>query len=204
MEQKIKIKIILGSTRQGRFGERPAKWLIGEFKTRNDVEVELLDLKDYSMPFFDSQVSPSMLDKKYSNEIVQRWSNKIDEADAFIMISPEYNHGYSAVIKNALDWLSPEWHKKAVGFVSYGSAGGARAIEQLREVAIELRLVPITKSIHIPWEFIMKAMNSPSMPDSELFAPLRNGSMGPDHFDAMAADLIWMACALKVAREAKK
>ena len=204
MEQKIKIKIILGSTRQGRFGERPAKWLIGEFKTRKDVEVELLDLKDYPMPFFDSRMPPSMLDKKYSNEIVQRWSNKINEADAFIMISPEYNHGYSAVLKNALDWLSPEWHKKAVGFVSYGSAGGARAIEQLREVAVELRLAPITKSIHIPWEFIMKAMNNPGVSDSELFAPLRNGSMGPDHFDAMVADLIWMACALKVAREAKK
>lgn len=202
MEQKIKIKIILGSIRQGRFGERPAKWLLEELKTRSDVDAELLDLRDYPMPFFDSQISPSMLNKKYSNEIVQKWSDKIDEADAFIMISPEYNHGYSAVLKNALDWVSPEWHKKAVGFVSYGSAGGARAIEQLREVSIELRLVPITKSIHMPWEFIMKAMTDSSISNSDLFAPLRNGSMGPDHFEALISDLIWMAKALKAKREA--
>jgi NAD(P)H-dependent FMN reductase len=199
MDEKIKIKIILGSIRQGRFCERPAKWINDELKNWSGVDVELLDLKDYPMPFFDSAISPSMMNRKYPNETVQKWSDKINEGDAFIIVSPEYNHGYSSVLKNALDWTSPEWAKKAVGFVSYGSAGGARAIEQLREIVIELQMIPIKKSIHMSWDFIAKALNNKDISNAELFTPLRT-SMGPDHLAAFVEDLLWMSKALKAAR----
>ncbi len=196
---RIRIKIILGSVRNGRFGERPAGWINDELKNWNGVEAELLDLKDYPMPFFDSAMSPSMLGKKYPNETVQKWSNKIDEADAYVIVSPEYNHGYSSVLKNALDWLSPEWSRKPVGFVSYGSASGARAIEQLRQVAIELNMVPIRKSIHLNWEFIMKSWSNKDISNAELFAPVRK-DMGPDHLADFVAELLWMAKTLRAAR----
>ncbi len=200
MENKIKVCIILGSIRNGRFGERPAKWITSELSQWKDIETDFVDLKDYPMPFFDSAQSPSMMGKKYPDKIVQKWSEKIDSADAYIIVSPEYNHGYSSVLKNALDWLGPEWSKKPVGFVSYGSAAGARAIEQLREVAIELGLVPIKKSVHMGWEFIMKSWNDKNMTDAELFAPLRKG-MGPDHIADFVNELLWMAKALKYARD---
>ena len=200
MEDKIKVCIILGSVRNNRFGEKPAKWITDEIKNWDGIEAAFVDLKDYPMPLFDSEISPSMLGKKYQNGVVQKWSAKIDWADAFIIVSPEYNHGYSSALKNAMDWLSPEWSRKAVGFVSYGSAGGARNIEQLREVAIELNMVPIRKSIHISWDFIMKAHGNKDIPSAELFAPLRKG-MGPDHLADFVNDLIWMARALKTARD---
>ncbi len=196
---RIRIKIILGSVRNGRFGERPAGWINDELKNWDGIEAELLDLKDYPMPFFDSAMSPSMLGKKYPNETVQKWSNKIDEADAYVIVSPEYNHGYSSVLKNALDWLSPEWSRKPVGFVSYGSASGARAIEQLRQVAIELNMVPIRKSIHLNWEFIMKSWSNKDISNAELFAPVRK-DMGPDHLADFVAELLWMAKTLRAAR----
>lgn len=199
MEDKIRIRIILGSVRNGRFGERPAGWINDELKNWDGVEADIVDLKDYPMPFFDSATSPAMLGKKYPNETIQKWSDKVDSADAFIIVSPEYNHGYSSVLKNAMDWLSPEWSRKPVGFVSYGSASGARAIEQLREVAIELNMVPIRKSIHLNWEFIMKSWSNKDMPNAELFAPVRKEA-GPDHLADFMADLLWMARALKAAR----
>lgn len=145
----LKIKIILGSTRKGRFGDKVAKWFFSIAKKSKDIEVELLDLRDYSMPFFDEEVSPSMTTKKYSNKIVQKWAEKIGEGDGFVIVTPEYNHGYPAVLKNALDYVYHEWNKKPVAFVSYGgSAGGTRAVQQLRQVAIELQLVPIRPGIH--------------------------------------------------------
>jgi NAD(P)H-dependent FMN reductase len=200
---KIKIKIILGSIREGRFGERPANWINEELKNWEGVDAELLDLKDYPMPFFDAPMGPSMMNMKYPNETVQKWSDKIKEADAFIVVSPEYNHGYSSVLKNALDWLGPEWSMKPAGFVSYGSVSGARAIEQLRTVAIELNMVPIKKSIHIGWEFMMSAWNNKSISNADLFAPLRKGTgpMGSDHLAAFMENLLWMARALKSARQ---
>ena len=200
MDKKLKIKIILGSVRNGRFGERPARWMYDELTKSAEIAPELLDLKDYPMPFFDSQTSPAYGNKKYQDEVVQKWSEKIDEADGYIIVSPEYNHGYSSVLKNAMDWISPEWHNKPVGFVGYGSTGGARAIEQLREVAIELKMVPINRSIHLPWESIMTAMNNKEIKNEELFGNLRKGQH--DVFQIFIDNLIWMARALKQARDA--
>jgi NAD(P)H-dependent FMN reductase len=200
MDKKLKIKIILGTIRENRFGERPAKWIYDELVKHEDIDVELLDLKEYPMPFFDSPTSPAWANKKYSNDMVQKWSGKIDEADAYIIVSPEYNHGYSSVLKNAIDWIAPEWYKKPVGFVGYGSVGGARVIEQLREVAIELKMVPINRSIHIPWEFMAKAMNNKDIKNEELFEPLKKSMVG-DTLQLFIDDLMWMAKALKRERE---
>ncbi|MGI0141909.1 MAG: NADPH-dependent FMN reductase [Candidatus Micrarchaeales archaeon] len=201
MDDKIKIKVILGSTRPGRFGDKPAHWILGELKKLDNVDPELLDLKEYPMPFFDQPISPAYGPGKYSDPVIQKWSDKIKEADAFIIVTPEYNHSYSAVLKNALDSVYHEWGKKSVGFVSYGSVGGARAIEQLRQVVIELQMVPIRHSIHIPWDIYMNAAKEPIPPNPAVFDALRVGRAG-DKVQMFFDQLIWFAKALKNARKA--
>jgi NAD(P)H-dependent FMN reductase len=201
MDQTIKTKVIIGSTRQNRFSEKPAHWIYDEVKKEEGVEAELLDLRDYAMPFFNEPVSPSMSGGKYSNDVVQKWSKKIKDGDAFIIVTPEYNHGYPAVLKNALDSIFPEWNRKAVGFVSYGSAGGARSVEQLRQVAIELQMTPIRNAIHIPIEIYLAVMKEQAPVNPELFEPLRKSMMG-DRVEAFFKELIWTSRALKTAREA--
>src|SRR3989338_10334075 len=113
--KKIKIKIIMGSTRQNRFSEKPANWIFEEAKKLESVDADLLDLRDYVMPFFDDPMSPSMAKGNYSNKVVKKWAEKINDGDAFIIVTPEYNNGYPAVLKNALDVIYPEWNRKAVG-----------------------------------------------------------------------------------------
>ncbi len=203
MDEKIRIKIILGSVRQKRFGERPARWIEGQLKAWEGVDAELLDIKDYQLPWYDLPTSPKMLARKYPNEDVQRWADKLEEADAFIIISPEYNHGYPGQLKNAIDWTYPEWNRKPIGFVSYGSVSGARAVEQLREVVIELRGVPISRAIHIGQSITGKLAGNPNISNEELFAPLRDGSLGLDHLAVFMEDLLWMARALREARDKK-
>src|SRR5579859_7915590 len=140
----VKIQVIIGSTRKGRFSEKPAHWIFDELKKRQDVDAELIDLRDWPLPFFDESISPSQNKGTYENALAAKWAKKIEEADGFIIVTPEYNHGYSAVLKNALDYVYKEWNKKPVGFVSYGGiSGGTRAVQQLRQVAIELQMVPI-------------------------------------------------------------
>jgi NAD(P)H-dependent FMN reductase len=131
MENLIKIKIIVGSTREGRFSDKAATWIAEEIKEKEKVIVEILDLRDYNMPFFNESISPANKKEPYKNETVDLFTKKIQEGDAFIIVSPEYNHGIPGVLKNALDWVYQEWNNKPVAFVSYGSVGGARVIEQL-------------------------------------------------------------------------
>jgi len=195
----LKIKIIIGSTRQNRFSEKPAQWIFEEAKKLEGVEAELLDLRDYPMPFFNDPMSPSMAKGQYSNQVVKKWADKINDGDAFIIVSPEYNHGYSAVLKNAFDVIYPEWNRKPIGFVSYGSALGARAVEQLRQVAIELQMVPIRNAIHIPVDIFFSAMMGKGPTGPEMFKPIREGMMG-DRVQIFFDDLIWWAKALKAAR----
>jgi NAD(P)H-dependent FMN reductase len=102
----------------------------------------------------------------------------VGEADGYVIVSPEYNHGYSAVLKNALDWVYTEWTKKPVGFVGYGSTGGARAIEQLRQVVVELDMVPLREAIHVPLEVYLAVMKETAPAAPELFKPLREGMFG--------------------------
>ena len=121
------ISVIVGSTRQGRFSEKPAQWIFQRLKNRGGVDARLLDLRDFPMPFFDQPVPPAMPGRPaYENEVVKKWTAEIARSDGFIFVTPEYNYGPSAVLKNALDWVYPEWNRKAAAFVSYGGAMGAR------------------------------------------------------------------------------
>jgi NAD(P)H-dependent FMN reductase len=195
----IRIKVILGTTRQRRFGDKPAHWICEEARAHPDVDVELLDLRDYPLPFFDEPTSPMVHKGQYANGDVQRWAERIAGGDAFIMVAPEYNHGYPAVLKNAIDYIYPEWGRKPVGFVSYGNAGGARAVEQLRQVVVELQMLPIKNAIHIPVAVYLSVMHEPMPPNLELFKPLREGRV--DHVERFFTELLWSARALKQARE---
>ncbi len=197
----IKIKVIIGSTRQTRFSEKPAQWIFEEAKKCEGAEMELLDLRDYPMPFFDDPTPPSMAGGVYANETVKKWAEKINDGDAFIMVTPEYNHGYPAVLKNALDVLFPEWNRKPVGFVGYGSAMGVRAVEQLRLVVVELQMTPIRNAIHIPVDIFIGALMGTGPNGPEMFKPIRENPMG-DRVQLFFDELLWSAKALKAARTA--
>ena len=187
------ISVIVGSTRQGRFSEKPAQWILQRLKSRGDIETRLLDLREFPLPFFDQPVPPAMPGRPpYENEMVKKWTAEIARSDGFIFVTPEYNFGPSAVLKNALDWVYPEWNRKAVAFVSYGSALGARSVQQLRETAIELQLAPVRSSVHIPvatlWAHFQGGDVEAGL--AQLEAPAKS----------MIEDLLWWTAALKAAR----
>jgi NAD(P)H-dependent FMN reductase len=191
----LKIKIILASIRPNRFGDKPAEWLLDLAKEQPSAEFELLDLKDYQLPIFAEAQSPSAAKGVYDSPEVNRWAAKIAAADGFIIVTPEYNHGYPASLKNNLDYLYQEWNKKPVAFVSYGSAGGARAVEQLRQVAVELQMAPLRSAVHIftPWNLVAA-----------------DGSLNPGALDSyvpsaqhLLEQLMWWAEALAQARAGK-
>jgi NAD(P)H-dependent FMN reductase len=190
------VSVIVGSTRQGRFSERPAQWILQHLKKRGGIDAQLLDLRDFPMPFFDQPVSPAMPGRApYENEAVKRWTAEIARSDGFIFVTPEYNYGPPGVLKNALDWVYPEWNRKAAAFVSYGSVAGARSVQQLRETAIELQLAPIRSSVHIPV--------------ATLWAHFQGGDVDAGLAElgasakVMIDDLLWWTAALKTARAAK-
>lgn len=145
----VRLKIILASTRPGRKGPVVAKWIHSLAKKNKNFKIELLDLKEINLPFHDEPAMPVKQDYKYAH--TKKWSRIIDSADAFIIVHPEYNHGYSAPLKNALDYLFKEWNYKPVSFVSYGDiAGGTRAAQMLVQVVTALKMMPLTESVHIP------------------------------------------------------
>ena len=196
--ETLKIAVIVGSVRPNRFADKPAAWIAEQAKKREGAEVEILDLKDYPLPFFNEAMGPSMLGGKYSNEVATKWSAKITACDAFVIVSPEYNHGPSAVLKNALDWLFPEWAEKPVGFVSYGSVGGARAVEQLRQIAVELQMAPIRNAVHIPGSTHFPILFGKAEWNAETEKGLQ------EQADKMLDQLVWWGKALKAARGAKR
>jgi NAD(P)H-dependent FMN reductase len=140
-----KIGIILGSTRPGRRGEQVARWVAGVAAQRDDATFDLIDLADYPLPHLDEPLPPSM--GQYQNPHTQRWAATIDQYDGFIIVTPEYNHSTSGVLKNAIDYLYAEWNNKAVGFVSYGAVGGARAAEHLRLISGELQMADVRTQV---------------------------------------------------------
>src|SRR6266403_2177927 len=145
------IFVIVGSTREGRFSEKPAKWILQHLKKRERVDARLLDLRDFPMPFFDQVATPATPGRPaFDHTVVQKWTAAIAQSDGFVFVTPEYNYGPSAVVKNAIDWVYSEWHRKPAGFVSYGSAMGVRSVQQLRLTAIEVQLAPIRAAVHIP------------------------------------------------------
>ena len=187
------ISVIISSTREGRFGDKPAQWIHDHLAHREDVTARLLDLRDYPMPFFDQIMPPASPGRPaYTNEVVQRWTGAIAESDAFIIVAAEYNFGPPVVLKNALDWVYPEWNRKPIGFVSYGSALGTRSVHQLRDAAVELQMAPIRSAIHLPPKTLMAHFTG-----GNVTAALRNSDADAGK---MIDDLLWWTVALKAAR----
>lgn len=141
----LKVAIILGSTRPERNGEGVAKWVYDTARKRNDAEFELVDIRDFNLPLLDEPIPPSQ--GKYSKQHTKAWAAKIDSFDAFVFVTAEYNHGIPGALKNAIDFLYNEWNNKVAGFVSYGSAGGVRAVETLRQVMAELQVATVRSQV---------------------------------------------------------
>lgn len=141
----LKILILTGSVRPGRFNIQPAKWIYEIAKEHKDIEIELIDLEKINLPFLDEAAPPSR--HKYTKEHTIEWSEKIQEADGFIFVTPEYNHSVSPVLKNAVDYLYQEWNFKPITFVSYGSAGGSRSVEHWRGIAGELKMYDLREQV---------------------------------------------------------
>jgi NAD(P)H-dependent FMN reductase len=141
----LRIAIILGSTRPGRLGAAVARWVYELAQRRGDADYEHVDLLDFNLPLLDEPVPPSR--HQYSNPHTKVWAEKIAGFDGFVFVTPEYNHGMSGALKNAIDFLYAEWNNKAAGFVAYGSAGGVRAVEQLRQVMAELQVADVRSQV---------------------------------------------------------
>lgn len=168
-----KIGIILGSTRPGRNGEAVAKWVYDIANRRSDAEFELVDLLDYDLPHLDEAIPASQ--GMYANEHTKQWAAKIAELDGFVFVTPEYNHSTSGALKNAIDFVYGEWNNKAAGFVSYGAAGGTRAVEHLRLIMGELQVADVRAQVAL-----------------SLFADFENYSTfkpGPQHEDTLGVVL---------------
>lgn len=186
------IGIVIGSTREGRFADKPAQWFHGIASQRTDVSAELIDLRDYPMPFFDEALSPAWAPVK--NEAAQRWAEKLATLDGLVVITAEYNHGPTAVLKNAFDYAYKEFARKPIGFVGYGGVGAARAVEQLRLVATELQMAPVRNAVHMGMvEFLGVWQQGKSFEDYPHLAQSAKGLLD---------DMAWWAKALKTAREA--
>ncbi len=168
MAENLKIQVIMGSVRQKRNGEKVLSWFRKYVSGRKDAAYEFIDLKDWDLPIFSEATSPAYA-TKYANKMQLKWSEKIKEGDAFIIITPEYNHGYSSALKNALDYLYREWNSKPVAFVSYGGvSGGIRAVEQLRDVVIELQMIPIRNELN--FQYVWEAFDEKGEPKNREMA----------------------------------
>ncbi|MFL5577127.1 MAG: NADPH-dependent FMN reductase [Gemmatimonadaceae bacterium] len=190
----IKLALIIGSTRPNRFADVPARWVQEGAAARSDFMLEVLDLRDWPLPFYEEPASPLATGGTYSNPVAERWRHRIGEFDGFIATAAEYNHGPTAVLKNAFDSAFNEWSGKPIGFVGYGGVGGARAVEQLRMTAIELQMAPVKQAVHIGMEpFLGLLMHGKTLADYPYLAASRS---------ALFDQLVWWARALKVARDA--
>ena len=182
---------ILGSTRQGRIGDRVARWFAEVASERADLTYEPVDLRDWSFPLLDAARPPARGD--YEDPLTVRWAGTVARADAVVLITPEYNHGYPAALKNALDLVYAEWGRKPVAYVSYGGpGGGVRAVQQLRQVAVELDQVPLRRQVAIPRVRTALADGAPADPWYAQSA------------ERMLDDLVWWARVLAEARAAQQ
>jgi NAD(P)H-dependent FMN reductase len=192
MSTNPRIGIVVGSTREGRFSERAAAWFHGIAARRADLDFEIIDLRDYPMPFFNEPASPAWVPPK--DEAAMRWAAKLADLDGIVFVTPEYNHGYSAVLKNALDYAFQQYNRKPAAFVGYGGVGAARAIEQLRLVAIELQMAPVPKSVNIGMtEFLGIWQQGKDFAD---FPHLEQAAV------ALLDDLSWWSHSLRAGRQA--
>lgn len=184
--RKPRIAVIIGTTRPTRFADKPAAWIADLAGRRDDWEVELVDIRDFNLPFFDEKASNLWMPSESPEAVA--WQNKIGEFDGYIFVTAEYNRSIPASLKNALDQAYKEWNRKPAAVLSYGAAGGTRAAEHLRSIAIELQMVPVRTGVHIMGADFMKvhpmAANGPI---SEIEANILPGAK------AMLEELDWWA-----------
>jgi len=190
-----RLALIIGSTRPQRFADKPADWLLEQAAQRSDLTLDRLDLRDFDLPFFAEAASNMWVPTE--NEKALAWQDAIRPYDGYIFVVAEYNHSITAALKNALDQAYVEWVRKPFSAIGYGSVGGARAIEDLRGIGIELQMVPSKFSVHIGGSDMFKVHPmGANEPISEIA-----GAIQPS-VDAMFTDLVWWATALREARAA--
>src|SRR6267142_4778865 len=186
-----KIAVIIGTTRATRFGEKPAKLIYEISAARADLSVEVIDLRDYPMPFFDEPATNAWVASK--NEIAQRWQKKVAEFDGYVFVTAEYNRSMPAVLKNALDYAYPEWNRKPAAFVGYGSVGAARSIEHLRLSCVELQMAPTRHGVHIQGADFMAVWQQKK--------EIKELTYLADNAKTMLDDLHWWTSALMAGRK---
>lgn len=142
-----KIAIIISTTREGRFGDRPAQWMLEQARAHGGAEFEIVDLRDHDLPFFNEPAPIAQTPSPHP--AAQRWARAMASFDGYIFVTAEYNHGVPGVLKNALDHAYAEYSRKPAAFVGYGGVGAARAIEQLRLILIEFQIAPLRSAVHI-------------------------------------------------------
>jgi NAD(P)H-dependent FMN reductase len=144
---KPRIALIIGSTRATRFADKPAQWMLTQAQARDDMEVELVDLRDFDLPLFNEMASNMWMPSADPHAVA--WQKKLAEFDGYVFVVAEYNRSITGSLKNALDQAYVEWVRKPMGAIAYGSMGGARALEHLRNIAVELQMVPVRNAVHI-------------------------------------------------------
>lgn len=190
---KPKIAIIISSTREGRFADKPAQWLLEKAKARSEFDVEIVDLRDFDLPFFDEVASNAWVPTQDPKAVA--WQNKIGEFDGYIFLVAEYNRSITGVLKNALDQAYVEWVRKPAAYVGYGSVGAARAIEQLRLISVELQMVPVRQGVHIGGSDFFTVWSGGKNEPMETIEP----AVGPSLND-LFENLAWWANTTKAAR----
>lgn len=190
--EKPQIGLVIGSVRENRFAEKAARWFEELAAARDDLAFETIDLKDYALPFFADPVSPAYAPSPHPES--RRWQAKMAELDGYVFTAAEYNRGPTGVLKNALDHAYREYNRKPAAFIGYGSVGGARAVEQLRLIAVELQMAPIRPAVHIGGaDFYSVWRGERSLSELTHLA---------DQARTVLDDLSWWAHALKAARTA--
>jgi len=191
----LKIAVIISSTRDTRFADKPAKWIFDLASKRDDLEVEMVDLRDYNLPFFNEAASNLWMPSTDENAV--KWQNKIAEFDGYIFVTAEYNRSITGALKNALDQAYKEWNKKPAAYMGYGAMGATRAIEHLRLINVELQMAPVRAGVHIGGSEFFKVHplggNGEIAEIEEVLLPGAND---------MLNELSWWGNALKTARNA--
>lgn len=194
---KLKIGVIISSTRPTRFGDKPAQWILEKANANPNIEAEIVDLRDFNLPFFDEMASNAWMPSQSPQAVA--WQKKIGEFDGFIFVIAEYNRSITGALKNALDQAYVEWNKKAFGIVGYGTVGAARAAEHLRSIGIELQMASTRSAVHIGGGdfFAVHPLGQQNKPISDI-----EGSIGAGAKD-MLDQLVWWGNAAKAARAAE-
>jgi NAD(P)H-dependent FMN reductase len=189
----VRLLLVVASTRTGRFADHPLAWLQERLGARTELDVEVLDVRDHPMPFYDLPRPPALAQRAYTTDAERALGERLDAADAYLVLTNEFNHGYSAALKNLLDHFYAEFRHKPMAFVGYGNVGGARAIEQLRQVAAELDMVSVRETVNILGQQMAVIREAGALPeDVTAFLDPR--------LAVMLDNLVWWSRALTEAR----